>query len=354
MKIVKRLGVLVAFMSMLAGCANGAGSGLVEKISFNPNSITLKVNETKKIPISFSPSNAGNDISYLNLTQSIIEVDFDNNTVKGLKLGQGKLKASSISNPNKTALLTVNVSNSSSGGGSGDSYTGSYYNSISDSLTGQALTNALHTLNDQNRKIISTYKGLMGYFKYTDYDPTNAQTDSKGQKYSNTYVGFYDNYKSNSGSGMNREHVWPDSRGGNLVETDIHMVRPTRNSSNSDRGNSFYVEGMNDTQKGWDPANYNVPSYRGDAARIIFYCCIANTSLTLVDSTNDSTGNKTMGKLSDLIRWHLQYPVDPREQRRNDGAEYLQGNRNPFIDHPSYVCRIWGNTNSQTRAICGM
>ena len=154
---------------------------------------------------------------------------------------------------------------------------------------------------------------------------------------------------------MNREHVWPKSHGGNLVEDDIHMIRPTITAENGSRGNSFYVEGMKTEHEGWDPAmeSFGDETYRGDSARIIFYCAIASTQLTIIDSAT-STGSNQMGKLSDLLKWNLKYPVLNREQIRNAGAESLQGNRNPFIDHPEYACRIWGSTNSTTRTICGM
>ena len=71
-----------------------------------------------------------------------------------------------------------------------------------------------------------------------------------------------------------------------------------------------------------------------------------------------------MGKLSTLLAWNLQYAPDTSssaslalrvEQRRNDIIQNDsdgQGNRNPFIDHPEYACKIWGNTNDATRAAC--
>ncbi len=154
---------------------------------------------------------------------------------------------------------------------------------------------------------------------------------------------------------MNKEHVWPNSKGGNLVEDDLHMVRPTLTSENSARGNEFYVAGANgDLGTGWDPASCGNESYRGDAARIIFYCCIADTQLTLVDKISDAKANKTMGKLSDLLLWNIQYPVQDREDVRNNAVEEIQGNRNPFIDHPEYACKIWGEYSSTTRSICGL
>ena len=229
-----------------------------------------------------------------------------------------------------------------------------YYSGISDSLTGNQLLGALRSLNGSKRKKTIGYKNLADYYKYTDYDADSMTIGSDGQPQSGKLVAFYSGQVQNGMSGMNKEHVWPDSRGGNLVEADIHMARPTLTKDNSGRGNSFYVENSNSTTSGWDPKfalNSDI-RYRGDSARIVFYCTVANSQLSLIDETNDSTGNRTMGKLYDLIKWHLEYAPLQREMNRNEGAEFLQGNRNPFIDHPEYVCRIWGNTNENTKRLC--
>ena len=61
-----------------------------------------------------------------------------------------------------------------------------------------------------------------------------------------------------------------------------------------------------------------------------------------------------MGRLSDLLKWNLQNSVNYREFHRQSGGQYLQGNRNAFVDHPEYACKIWGNTNDSTRSICGL
>lgn len=226
-----------------------------------------------------------------------------------------------------------------------------YYSSISDSLTGQELLNALHSLNNTKKTREVGYDESLNKpkegFLVTDHSLAEGKE--------NYITGFYSGTDRKGGNGMNREHVWPNSRGGNLVENDIHMIRPTIKAENEGRGNSFYVEGKNSDSSGWDPKAAGLKEdYRGDSARIIFYCAIANTQLTIVDKENDGTSNKTMGKLSDLLKWNLQYSVQERERVRNNGAQTLQGNRNPFIDNPSYACRIWGNTNSTTRSICGL
>ena len=221
-----------------------------------------------------------------------------------------------------------------------------YYNGISDSLSGNSLVQALNALNTQKLQSRVGYGNMPSKFSQTDYDP------DKG-KGSNYLLSFYSGKSATYSGNMNREHTWPASRtvGGrnnDPLEDDIHMTRPTLTSENSDRGNSFFAE-----SGAWDPASFNNESYRGDSARIIFYCAIADTRLTIVDKATDGASNHTMGKLSDLLKWNLQYPVLQRERNRNEGAEGLQGNRNPFIDHPEYACKIWGNTNDATRKICG-
>jgi len=235
---------------------------------------------------------------------------------------------------------------------------GDYYYGVNE-LSGDDLLQGLITLNSKKRTSTVGYSSMgtsaSGSFKYTDYDPSTIKYDSNGQPYGTSIISFYSGNKITS---FTREHVWPNSHGGNLVEADIHMTRPSPQSENGSRGNEFYVEGQKGSNKGWDPAmeDFGIESYRGDAARIIFYCCVASSKLSLVDddyhySTNANRDN-IMGKVSDLLKWNLEYPVLDREERRNEGAEYLQGNRNPFIDHPEYACRIWGGYNSNTQSIC--
>jgi deoxyribonuclease-1 len=45
--------------------------------------------------------------------------------------------------------------------------------------------------------------------------------------------------------------------------------------------------------------------------------------------------------LEDRLRlWHLKDPPDAWEEERNSLIEIVQGNRNPFIDHPEQVERV--------------
>ena len=225
-----------------------------------------------------------------------------------------------------------------------------YYESINaDSKT---LLKDLRALNKAKLKKTVGYGALPTVYKSTDVDPKTKKI-----------VGFYDNHllgpSWDSGKTWNREHVWPKSLGGDNVEADAHMARPAWVDSNSDRGNKAYAE-----YNAYDPADLGIENYRGISARIIFYCVVAHASLSLVDSTNCSTGSNKMGKLSDLLKWNIQYPPTRSEnaalelvieQQRNNVIESkYQGNRNPFIDHPEYACKIWGNTNAATRKACGL
>ena len=221
-----------------------------------------------------------------------------------------------------------------------------YYTGISDSLTGNQLLTKLQALNSTKRRNLISYNSLPNYFKQTDPGKT-----------SNQVTAFYSGTSATYSGNMNKEHVWPfsklyintGSRGQNDVEKDLHHIRPSMQDENEGRGNSFFTE---PTGQGWDPGSLGDETYRGDSARIIFYCIVADANLSLVDRDYDSKDNHTMGKLSTLLKWNLQYTVNARENVRNEAVESIQGHRNPFIDHPEYACRIWGDYNSATKAAC--
>ena len=248
-----------------------------------------------------------------------------------------------------------------------------YYSTIDTTKSGNALLVDLRTLNLAKRKSTVGYSSMgttpSGQFKYTDYDPDYVQYDSNGQPYGTRISSFY---TYTSATSWNREHVWPNSHGGGsggdagspYPDADIHMPRPTISSENSSRGNSFFVEGMNNSSSGWDPytAGYSADS-RGEAARITFYCMLVNSKLNLAPTNTAQSGTDpitgtsyggghTMGNLETLLKWNINYPVTQRERNRNEGAEYLQGNRNAFVDHPEFACKIWGSVNSTTQSLC--
>ncbi len=228
----------------------------------------------------------------------------------------------------------------------GDENIKEYYKSVDFSTNGEQLLSQLQSLNRSKISNKPGYSGLWNYYNQTDYDPND----------SSKYIAFYRGTSATK-SQMNKEHVWPKSHGGNLVEGDLHMTRPTLSNDNSSRGNSFYVEGKSHSSNGWDPyADGMTEYYRGIAARIIFYCVVAEPRLSLIDEDYHPTSNANpdymMGKLSDLLKWNLEYDIDYTEINRNNGIEKIQHNRNPFIDNRALACKVWGDYNEETKKIC--
>ena len=55
-------------------------------------------------------------------------------------------------------------------------------------------------------------------------------------------------------------------------------------------------------------------------------------------------GGTTFAVMSTLLTWHFQDTVDQFELNRNNVIANLQGNRNPFIDHPELAHYLYGDS----------
>ncbi|WP_231745122.1 endonuclease [Lysinibacillus sp. F5] len=213
---------------------------------------------------------------------------------------------------------------------------------------GAVLKSALHDIISK-QKVLS-YNDVWDAIKYTDEDPNNT---------SNVIL-FYSgksSAKTNNGGNVgnwNREHTWAKSHGNfgtsNGPGTDIHHLRPTDVQVNSSRGNLDFdnggspVAGCNGCLK--DSNSFEPPNrVKGDVARMLFYMATRYEVGDKVDlELNEKDNNGTApyhGKLSVLLQWHKQDPVDDYEKQRNNRIYEIQGNRNPFIDHPEWVELIW-------------
>ena len=143
---------------------------------------------------------------------------------------------------------------------------------------------------------------------------------------------------------VNIEHTWPQSRFTHKYpegtqKSDMHHLFPTDSQMNSIR--SSYPFGMVDRDSqnlkcktvrigspsggGRGTVFQAPPEHRGNVARALFYFALR------YDMTIDSD-QETALKL-----WNEEDPVDQDEEERNDRIYALQGNRNPFIDHPALV-----------------
>ncbi|MEZ7172901.1 endonuclease [Sporosarcina sp. OR05] len=214
---------------------------------------------------------------------------------------------------------------------------------------GQALKDALHEIISGHTQL--SYSQVWEALRETDEDPNNA----------NNVILFYSGHsrsKNKNGGNVgdwNREHVWAKSHGDFGTSqgpgTDIHHLRPTDVQVNSARGNLDFdnggspvnnCDGCKRTSNSWEAPDH----VKGDVARMLFYMATRYEKGDKVDlELNEKLNNGSApyhGKLSVLLQWHLQDPVDEFEMKRNNTIYRWQGNRNPFIDHPEWVTKIWG------------
>lgn len=228
-----------------------------------------------------------------------------------------------------------------------------YYSGITGS-SGAHLKTLLHERIRDHR--VHSYEDLWVHLRRTDADPANPDHVLL------LYSGWSLPHNRNGGrpSDWNREHTWPKSHGGfssnSPMATDLHHIRPTDVSVNSRRGHRNFDEGGDWYEdpdgptrnrvdlNSWEPRE----EVKGDIARMLFYMAVryegtvdGEPDLELNDRVSN-LGQPRIGKISVLLEWHQEDPVDELERTRNQRIYEIQGNRNPFIDHPEWVERIWG------------
>ncbi|WP_338448523.1 endonuclease [Niallia oryzisoli] len=216
--------------------------------------------------------------------------------------------------------------------------------------TGKALKTALHNIIDDHKEI--SYSNVWDALRVTDEDPNNS--NNVILLYTGRSQGKYTN--GSDADDWNREHVWAKSHGdfGTTMGagTDLHHLRPTDVSVNSSRSNLDFDNGGTEHAEAdgnyydsdsWEPRD----SVKGDVARMLFYMAVryegdsGEPDLELNNLVNNGS-NPYHGKLSVLLQWHKEDPVDDFERERNEiiYTNYQQ-NRNPFIDHPEWALVIW-------------
>lgn len=233
-----------------------------------------------------------------------------------------------------------------------------YYDSAT-GLTGEELKAALHNIIDNHTPFPYTASttDVWDILKESDRDPTNSENVIL------IYTGWSVNaaQEYNNEAGWSREHVWAKSHGdfgeNPPAGTDAHHLRPEDITVNSARGEKDFDNGgvqhaeatmcYTDADS-WEPR----PAVKGDVARMMFYMATryegdvaGEPDLELVNYTG--TSGPIFGKLSTLLLWNEQDPVDDFERNRNEVVYSYQHNRNPYIDHPEFISQIWtGNYNN--------
>ena len=173
---------------------------------------------------------------------------------------------------------------------------------------------------------------------------------------SSTFIPFYHEAKDSEKTTTNlcnREHCWPNSRGGGSkgggdnIEIDPLVIRPTLTKDNSDRGNDVYGS----TAGTWDPASLGYEAARGESARVILYamaCYGDSNGLILNNDPTYSKGTRNMGILSTLLEWNRTYLPSEFEVTVASRYAAMGHARNAFVDHPEFADYIWTDDGYRT------
>lgn len=233
-----------------------------------------------------------------------------------------------------------------------------YYSSI-EGLSGAALKQGLQDIiANPNVVHAHNYGDITNILKVADQNPLNSnQVWLMYVEQGRAKLDFQTS-ASNVGS-WNREHIYPQSRGGFANATsdtpdginiwlptsandiiaghaDAHHLRAEDGPENTLRSNKDYgLTGYN------GPAG-NLGSWKGDVARAVFYMAVRYNALTVVNGDIPDTTVGQLGDLASLLQWNVSDPKDDFEMNRNNYIYTWQVNRNPFIDYPNLADYIWG------------
>lgn len=254
----------------------------------------------------------------------------------------------------------------------------SYYARIT-AVEGDELLGQVHDLITTTHTRYTSYSDCKNpsYVKLTDPGPNGQLNEFYAQ------AELSSTWESGAKGTWNREHVWCQSLSGGLWGEsggggDLLHIRPTESRVNNARGNNKFGEVTGGNEVWYRDANdkqiavagYNrsgvfepLDSVKGDVARIIMYMYTHYNTYQNVHGTTNGGGRlnyfgtlrfsfimaagSESAAIELLLEWHRSDPVADIEVKRNDAAFNIQGNRNPFVDHPEYAEAIWGDDLNQ-------
>lgn len=255
------------------------------------------------------------------------------------------------------------------------------YYEPAENLSGFQLKTALYNIikdhNDQTYSAIDNFFVVADLDIYFENDGTilDPYSENPAGEDPYTFDPFANPCGNYSGEGdcYNKEHVIPQSifSQNNPMRGDAHHLLPTDGRVNGFRsnfpfgtvGNSLVSQAgiSNPTQNGSKLGNSTVAGYsgtvfepidefKGDIARIYFYFVTRYEDLVGNWSSYpmfNGSSNQAIATpfLNLLYQWHLNDPVSEKEIARNNAIYQYQGNRNPFVDFPEWVCEVWNVNN---------
>ena len=248
-----------------------------------------------------------------------------------------------------------------------------YYNSVNEKK-GKELQIALNQIINNHRSV--SYAEVWFYYQYTDVKPSGKIWDIYSDNPQGTTAYEY-NYRTDQcinigieeGICYTREHSFCQSwfGGGQTAPyTDIFHLYPTDGWINTKRSNNPYGKVTTPIQSytNGSKMGYNtysgapnvtcfepIDDFKGDIARSFFYMA---TRYMFEDGNFQQESPMTFKSqlqpwaLNMFLEWHQLDPVSQKEKKRNTAIYAIQKNRNPFIDHPEWVGKIWGSDSINT------
>jgi endonuclease I len=154
-------------------------------------------------------------------------------------------------------------------------------------------------------------------------------------------------------------------------QTQVNAVRNNEPFGDVSNPSSTFGESSRGTNTDGDVVFEVRDAFKGDVARAVFYMSVAYHNAPN-DVTQGSPVNQSWAwddlvvpgsfgqpdiPLADyqnidlLMDWHMQDPPSAQEMARNDFIHDNQGNRNPFVDHPEWLCQI--DFTDMSKTDCG-
>ena len=224
---------------------------------------------------------------------------------------------------------------------------------------------------------------------WSGFNKTDRLGDgSVRDRYSNMVRFFTPN--NDAVDGMNIEHIWANSWWGhvqNFAYKDLFNLYPSDAIANQRKSNNpigvvtasdAFNNGVIKVGKGVDPCDGTTQTvwepadqWKGDFARTYFYMASVYSNFGNLEVPAGKTGDEYKGldlwttaeglrtvdpdsrlvmregvyKL--MLEWAKNDPVDQIETSRADEIEWIQGNRNPYVDFPELAEYVWGEKSGQ-------
>ncbi|MFA5779741.1 MAG: glycosyl hydrolase 53 family protein [Elusimicrobiota bacterium] len=243
-----------------------------------------------------------------------------------------------------------------------------YYDSAKGKIENELRVSLHNIIKDHS---VPDYSELWKYFEKTDATP-------EGKPWC-MYSGYnFDSFESvqsgktgEVGGFLTREHSWPkDWWGGgkdtpahsdlfNVILADAHTNGQKGVKPLGEVGKSYQQYGISKVGKSREGLGFEgdvfEPSdeFKGDFARGYFYFVVRYMTgedplnCSKSEMVTENGGNFNDWAIKTLLKWHLSDPVSQKENDRNEAIFQIQGNRNPFIDHPEWASAIWGDSERE-------